>query len=176
MGCTRCAEHANFHSFKKVGTTTKGHSIYYSKPYLGIEKQFLETSIPNYIAHMDQAATSTWIYIFDAEGLERLEMPNIMVLRRFYKIVQERYRPTLMKIYIIHLNWKTKLLLSMLLPFVSKEAKARLCESATPLDLMEAGVSGDRIRHVFEDHASRPNLDLPHATDSRMTDSVSTVL
>lgn len=148
--CTRCQEHPNFHSFQHLGTTHKGHGIYYSKPYIAIEKDFKEESIPNYLAHMDSAAKhGPWIYVFDASDLDKLAMPNILTMRRFYKIIEKRYAETLRRICILNLNWKTKLLLDMIMPFVSAEAKKRLCQCTTPLELVEEGVPTDCILRIF---------------------------
>lgn len=140
MLCEKCLKNPFFHSFLYLGDTEDGHRIFYSKPSLNVEKQFREDSIPNYLSHLDDASKSSWIWIFDAGGLDKLEMPNPLVMRKFYKIIQERYKDVLLKIYMFDVNWKVSFLLSLIYPFVSKEARARLQECKTPLELLPAKI------------------------------------
>ena len=133
--CEACRKQPFFHSFERLGETNDGNSIFYSKPSLNVEKQFREEAIPMYIAHMDEASVRPWIWVFDAEGLDQLEIPNPFLMRRFYRLVHERYTSSLQRIYVFHGGWKVRFLLSLITPFVSVEARQRIVECASPLEL-----------------------------------------
>jgi hypothetical protein len=152
MPCTKCSTQPNFHSFRQIGTTLKGIPIWYSKPFLGIEKKFVEESIPNYLAHLDEASSKGhWVWVFDSTGLDKLEMPNPILMRKFYKIVQERYANTLQNIFMLHLNWKVKLLLDVIYPFMNSKAKERLIQCDSPICLLNFGITEVQLYRTLVD-------------------------
>jgi hypothetical protein len=140
--CEACKAHPQFHSFHFVGETIDGISIFYSKPSLNVEIQFREEDIPMYLAHMDEASVRPWMWIFDAADLDTLEIPNPFLLIRFYKLVSQRYASFLQRIVFFHCNWKVKVLLSMIRPFVSRE---QIVELTSPLELTTLGLSMDLL-------------------------------
>ncbi len=141
MSCKKCSVQPGFHNFTKLGQTATGAHIWFSSPSLTEEKRFTEESIPNYIAHMDEAATGgPWVWIFDAGGLDRLESPNPLVIRKFYMTVRERYKNTLQRIYILNMNWKVAVLYNMLHTFLCTESKKRLVHCENMLQLLHDGI------------------------------------
>lgn len=142
MPCTRCAENPNFHSFKKVGHTTNGLAVFYSKPSLGIERRLTEQTMPNYLAHLEEASQEgPWVWVFDSGGLDNLEMPKPRLMKEFYFEIQRRVGPTLRKAYILNIHWKVALLLSIIRPFLRAEARDKLMVCDTILPLLEAGIN-----------------------------------
>jgi hypothetical protein len=144
--CEACFLRPSFHSFERVGETQDGISIFYSKPSLNVETQFREEAIPMYIAHMDEASVKPWIWIFDAAGLDKLEIPNPFLMRRFYKLVSQRYVSVLQRIVLFHCNWKVRFLLSLIQPFVSREARERIVEVSSPLELATLGIDMELLQ------------------------------
>jgi hypothetical protein len=150
MSCSKCSVHPGFHNFTELGQTNAGANIWFSSPSLTEEKRFTEESIPNYIAHMDEAAfAGQWVWIFDAGGLDRLESPNPLVLRKFYMTVRERYKNTLQRIYILNMNWKVTMLYNMLYTFLCAESKRRLVHCETKMVLLCDGIPADIVQKVF---------------------------
>lgn len=123
-----------------MGNTEEGYAIYYSKFSLNMEKEFREESIPQYLAHMDAASQSKWIWIFDSCGLEHMPMPNPLVVKKFFKLLQDRYKHSLLKIFIFDVNWKVSFLLSLVQPFMTKETRHRIQECKSPLELVSAKI------------------------------------
>jgi hypothetical protein len=150
MRCFKCSERPGFHNFQRLGYTSSGVAIWFSCPSLTEEKRFTAESIPNYIAHMDIAAAGgQWVWIFDSGGLDRLESPNPLVIRSFYKTVRERYKDTLQRIYIVNMNWKVAVLYNMLHSFLCAESKRRLVHCETKMSLLFDGIPADIVQSVF---------------------------
>jgi hypothetical protein len=151
MSCEKCIENPFFHHFLHVGNTEEGYGIYYSKFSLNVEKQFREEAIPQYLSHMDKASHTKWIWIFDSCGLDKMEMPNPFVVKKFFKLLQERYKHALLKIYIFDVNWKVSFLLQLIHPLMAKDMRNRIQECKTPLELLSAKIPS----LVFRDICSR---------------------
>lgn len=99
---------------------------------------------------MDEAAAGgPWVWIFDSGGLDRLESPNPLVIRKFYLTVRERYKNTLQRIYILNMNWKVAVLYNMLHSFLCAESKKRLVHCETRLKLFADGIPSDIVQKVF---------------------------
>jgi hypothetical protein len=148
MTCTRCQIQPAFHCFKNIGKTSCGKQIWYTRPYLSIEKKFTEESISNYLFHMDEASSEPWIWIFDATGFDKLEMPNPMLMKKFYHLIEEKYKNVLHRLYILNINWKVAAILKIVRPFLKKEAQERLAETSNPLSLLSAGVPAQIVHQV----------------------------
>lgn len=141
MPCTRCAVNPNFHSFKKVGHTRDGTAVFYSKPSLGIERRLTEQTIPNYLAHLEEASVQgPWVWVFDSGGLDKLEMPKPRIMKQFYFTIEERFGAVLQKIYVLNINWKVAFLLSIIRPFLREQAKERILVCDTRLPLIQEGI------------------------------------
>lgn len=107
-----------------------------------------EDSIPDYIAHMDQASTSGWVWVIDCSGLESFHMPNITVLQKFMGVIQDRYRYVLKKVFIINVNWKMQMILSMVKPFMKEEAKERLVIVNSKLQMLTHGFHAETVTKI----------------------------
>ena len=93
-------------------------------PALAVEKKFTEETSANYLLHLEEAAAhAPWIWIFYSKGLDKLEMPNLVLMRAFYRTVHKRYAGILQKIYILNTNCMMNTLFSMIFPFLSKQAR-----------------------------------------------------
>lgn len=150
MPCLRCEAQPGFHSFRQLGKTQDGHTIFYSKPSLNVEKTLTESTVANLLSHMDDAsALGTWIYIFDAQGLDKMEMPNVVLMRKFHKAVQERYRGKMVRVFIINKNWAFELVFNLLKPFMSKENKDLYLYCSSPVFLLQHNISPDIIKTVW---------------------------
>ena len=102
----------------------------------------------NYIFHMDQASAGKWIWIFDASGLDKVEMPNPILMKKFYLQIEERYKNVLHRLHILNINWKVKAILKLAKPFLKKEARERLAESSNSLLLLSEGVPAHIVQQV----------------------------
>jgi hypothetical protein len=148
MACPRCLERPNFHSFHSIGKTGT-LQIWYSKPALNEERRMTEQYVQNYLLHMDQAHNGgDWLYIFDAQGLDKMEPPNLFLMQRFYKAVQERYDTSLQKVLILNKNWAFQLVFTMIRPFMSERAKAIYHFISSPLELSQH-VPIEIVRQIY---------------------------
>ncbi len=148
MVCEKCIQNPLFHQFHPLGVTEEGYGIYYSKFSLNVEKEFREESIPQYLAHMDAASRTKWIWIFDSSGLEHMPTPNPFVVKKFFKLLQERYKDSLVKIYIFDMNWKVSFLLSLVEPFMNKDMRHRIQECKSPLELVSVKIPSLVLREL----------------------------
>ncbi len=150
MPCFRCEAQPGFHSFRNLGRTKDGHCIFYSKPSLNVERTLTESTVENLLSHMDDATSlGTWIYIFDAQGLDKMEMPNVLLMRKFSKTVQERYRGKMVRVFIVNKNWAFELVFNLLKPFMSKENKELYIFCSSPVILLQHDIPSDVIRTVW---------------------------
>jgi len=123
MECPKCLEIQGFHHFSIIGETNNGLCIYYSKPSIHTEKRLTEESIVNYLIHLDNASTKPWVWIIDSRGLDNLETPNLLLLRKFYLQLKTRYKDVLQKIFILNESFMMKIIYNMIYPFLSSEIK-----------------------------------------------------
>lgn len=147
--CTRCAVHPHFHTFDVLGRNSAGDIIYYTAPGKHIEQKFTEESVANYLSHMDMTLGHNWVWIFDAAGLEKVDMPNPMLMRRFYKTIVERYGASLKNIYMLNMNWKVDAIYNVIKTFSSEDTKRRVVPCSHPIDLIAAGIPTAVIEKVF---------------------------
>jgi hypothetical protein len=151
MPCLRCEAQPGFHSFRNLGKTADGHWILYSKPSLNVERTLTESTVENLLSHMDDASSlGTWVYLFDAQGLDKMEMPNIQLMRKFNKTVQERYRGKMVRVYIINKNWAFELVFNLLKPFMSKENKDLYIFCSSPLLLLKEGIPPEVVQMIWQ--------------------------
>lgn len=139
MPCGLCQLAPNSHSFEILGKTARGITLLYSKPYDALTKRFTEETVQSYYQHLDELE-GKWVWLFDATDLHKLETPNVSLLREFYKGVEERYRESLVKIYILHPNWRIQTILGMIRPFMRSEACQRLDDQPSLLTFIELGM------------------------------------
>ena len=150
MGCKNCAKEKGYHSFEFLGRTKSDDAIYYSNISKAKEHRLNEETIVDFIAHMDEASITSWIWIFDCRGLEAIHMPSMKILREFTQLIQERYKFVLKHIYIVYPNWKMNIMLSMVQPFLKDETRRRLvvCESA--LQFFQSGVNHEQVKILLK--------------------------
>ena len=103
----------------------------------------------NYLIHLDEAAKQPYVWIFDSAGLDKLEAPNLMLMRKFYSEIKKRYKDVLKKQYILNIGWKTNTLFNMLMPFLSDEAKRRLVNVKSQLELVSYGIPAEIVKQVY---------------------------
>ena len=147
--CTRCKTQPGFHTFDVLGQNGHGDVIYYTAPGKNIELQFTEESVANYLSHMDSTAGHTWVWIFDATGLEKVDMPNPALMRRFYKSIVQRYDTSLKYIYMLHMNWKVEAIYNIIKTFSSPDVKRRVIVIKHPIELIAAGIPTSIIEKVL---------------------------
>jgi hypothetical protein len=123
MGCPKCVEIPGFHHFSIIGETISGDNIYYSKPSIYTEKRLTEESITNYLIHLDNASAKPWVWIIDSRGLDNLETPNLLLLRKFYVEIKTRYTDIIKNIFILNESFMMKIIYNMIYPFLSSEIK-----------------------------------------------------
>lgn len=139
MACRRCKEDSAFHNFEFLARTSTGETIYYTCPAKGKQREMKEDSIVDYVAHMDEASMTAWYWIIDCSGLESFHMPNISTLNLFLEVIQERYKHVLKKVFILNINWKMNIILSMIKPFINDKAKDRLTVVTSKLQFFQNG-------------------------------------
>ena len=156
MPCLRCEAQPGFHSFRNLGKTKDGLTIFYSKPSLNVERTLTESTVANLLSHMEDASRlGPWVYLFDAQGLEKMEMPNVMLMRKFHTSVQDRFRGIMRHVYIINKNWAFELVFNLLKPFMSAENKKLYLYCSSPLFLLSQGISSDIVQSVMIDLPSK---------------------
>lgn len=148
MPCRRCEKEEGYHSFEFQGRTTHGDAIFLTRVSNSKEIKLTEESMKDYITHMDEASISSWIWIFDCRGMEKIEVPSLKSLKTFSEIIEERYKFVLKQTVLLHPNWKMNIMLSMLQPFMKDESKKRIIRCESSLQLYEKGVSADLIRKL----------------------------
>lgn len=126
MSCPRCQKNSHYHSFQHLGILKTGENLFYTSPAKGQEKNPTESCIEEYLAHMDFAAKTKWIWILDGRGLSTEHIPGISIMKKLVQSVEERYKSSLVGIYVIHPNLKMKFVLNLIHPFLHTEAKKRL--------------------------------------------------
>jgi hypothetical protein len=136
MGCHKCAKDSKYHSFEFISRRPSGEAVFYTCPAKGRVFDMKEEDIPDYLAHMDEASMSSWIWVFDCSGLQALNMPSINVVEVFIKVIQERYKFVLKHIYIVNINWKMNILLNMAKYFIKDDMGKKLMILKTPLELL----------------------------------------
>ncbi len=149
MKCTECEKDGTFHNFDFLLRNSMGDGVFYTCPAKGKAKKMTDEELTNYFAHMDEASVSSWIWIIDCSGLEKLEMPNVNLMKKFMESIQERYKFVLKEIYVIHMNWRMSMILHMIRPFMKEEAKKRLIICNSPLQLLKLGVSAEMVKTFF---------------------------
>lgn len=145
MECRRCKHDSTFHSFEFLSKTPTGETIYYTCPAKGKQREMKEDSIIDYIAHMDEASSSGWFWIIDCTGLESFHMPSISVLQKFLQVIQDRYKYVLKHVFIMNINWKMQIILSMIKPFMKDQAKERLTIISNKLQFFQNGFDAKTI-------------------------------
>lgn len=151
MPCLRCQETPGFHSFRNLGKTKDGLTIFYSKPSLNVEKTLTESTVANLLSHMEDASSlGPWVYIFDAQGLDKMEMPNVTLMRKFHKSVQDKFGDTMKHVYIINKNWAFELVFNLLRPFMSAKNKDKYMFCNSPIFLLARGISSEIIQTVWK--------------------------
>lgn len=157
MPCAKCLENPHFHSFKCIGKTKDDLFVFYSKPSLSVERELTEKTIPNYLAHLEEASGNPWVWVFDSKGLENLKIPNPKLMRYFYQVIHEKYRHVLKKIYLLNMNWKVSLLLSMIRPFLCEEAKNKFVYCDTLIPLIQEGINLNYLNPLNQDDQQQEN-------------------
>ena len=154
MLCPRCQKNPQYHSFQHLGTLKTGENLFYTYPAKGHEKHPTESCVQEYIAHMDSAAKSKWIWILDGRELSTAHIPPIGAMKQLVNTIQEKYKDTLLGIYVIHPNLKMKFVLNLVHPFLHPEAKKRLVvfhsnPTTMALELTNHGFENDIIRRLM---------------------------
>lgn len=72
-------------------------------------------------------------------------MPSVATLQKFLQVIQERYRFVLKKVFILNINWKMNILLSMIKPFMKDQAKERLMIVNSKLQLFQDGLDSTTL-------------------------------
>lgn len=150
MPCKTCEKDPEYHNFLFVERTKAGDGIFYTCPAKGKERKPTEQSVKDYIEHMDEASISSWIWIFDCKGLEKIDMPSLRVLQLFTELVQERYKFILKNIYILHPNWRMQMMLTAIRPFLKKETQQRFIMCDSPLHLFQLGITSHSIQKYIQ--------------------------
>lgn len=148
MECRRCKQDSVFHNFEFLARTSTGESVYYTCPAKGKQREMKESDIIDYVAHMDEASMGAWYWIIDCSGLESFHMPSISTLQKFLEIIQNRYKYVLKKVFIININWKMNIILSMIKPFMKDQAKERLMIVSSKLQLFQDGFDTSTLQKL----------------------------
>ena len=146
MPCTNCSKDPTFHNFEFLLRNSKGDAIYFTSPSRGKARKLTESELDNYFSHMDEASMTSWVWIIDCKGMDKFDMPNPGILRKFMESIQERYKFVLKEIFIVNMNWKMSMILQMVRPFMKEEAKKRLIICDSPLQLLHLGLGSDTIK------------------------------
>ena len=149
MQCPKCIETPGFHSFIKLGKTTKGYDIIYSKPAIVEERKLTEETMENYLIHLDDAGTKPWVWIIDSRGLDNLETPNLFLLHKFYLEIQKRYKNILKHIFILNKSYMMQIIYTMLYPFLSFEIKEMVIFCSKNESLLEYGIDKQIINNIL---------------------------
>jgi hypothetical protein len=148
MQCPKCIETPGFHSFIKLGKTTKGYDIIYSKPAIVEERKLTEETMENYLIHLDNAGKNQWVWIIDSRGLDNLETPNLFLLHKFYLEIQKRYKNILKHIFILNKSYMMQIIYTMLYPFLSSEIKKMIVFCSKNESLIEHGIDIQIIKNI----------------------------
>ena len=156
MTCARCQKNPQYHFFQNLGSLKSGETIYYTYPAKAQEKHPTESCIQEYCDHMDTAANgnSKWVWILDGRNLSTDHIPNLAVMKLLVATIQERYKNSLLGIYIIHPNLKMQFVLNLIHPFLHEEAKKRLHifhsnPTTMALELTKKGFETELIRRLM---------------------------
>ena len=149
MQCPKCIETPGFHSFIKLGKTTKGYDIIYSKPAIVEERKLTDENMQNYLIHLDNASNKKWVWIIDSRGLDNLETPNLFLLRKFYLEIQKRYKNILKHIFILNKSYMMQIIYTMLYPFLSFEIKEMVIFCSKNESLLEYGIDKQIINNIL---------------------------
>ncbi len=140
MTCKYCQQTPSFHSFELLGSMPNGYTIYFSSLEKAKEKHITKESLPEYTQHLDTASQTPWVWIIDCRGLKLEHIPKLKVCKLLVEVFQERYKHTLMSVFILYPTWHVTTTLNALKPFLSADAKAKIALCESPIFLMEKGV------------------------------------
>lgn len=148
MECGSCKSDPEFHSFRFLARIPNGDAVYYTCPASGKQRSMKEENIPDYIAHMDSASSSSWIWVFDCSGLQSYQIPSYTVIHKFVSLIQERYKFVLKSVVFVNMNWKMEMILSVARNFMKDETKKRLLVFNSRMELLSHGIPAEII-HKF---------------------------
>jgi hypothetical protein len=151
QACTKCTTHPNFHHFEYVGETSTGRHIYYTRPYPNIETKFTESTMCNYLYHMEASKKTPgpFVWIFDAYGIDKYETPKMKLMKSFYENMRKEYKNVMECVYILNTNIMTRLILKMVEPFLKSENRGKIKTISSRVELLQEGMSGQVVNCVW---------------------------
>jgi hypothetical protein len=152
QACTKCTTHPNFHHFEYLGQTSTGRHIYYTKPYPNIETKFTEETMNNYLWHMEASKKTPgpFVWVFDAHGIDKYEIPKIKLMKEFYGKMREEYKETMERVYILNSNMITRLIMKMVEPFLKSENRGKIKTISSRSELVGEGMGMEVVTKVWK--------------------------
>lgn len=113
--CPICTEDPTSHSFKKIES-----GVFYTKPADATRYWDTEGICAHYDGVLGEVDTA-WTWIFDGDGLGLKHVLEIDVGIALAKLISTKHSHNLETIHIINPSWYSRLILRLVLPFLSKK-------------------------------------------------------
>lgn len=137
MRCPKCITNPDAHSFVNLGKTPNGVSIFYTCPAKAKDYRDEPKFLEYFEAHLSEAEGQPWIWIFDCQGFTQKHATSLSTGKGLIRLLEEKHKHMLQNIFIVHEAWHFHALLSVLMPFVKKEARKRMHQlTGSTLEIM----------------------------------------
>lgn len=122
MQCENCKKQPNYHSFQLLADISGIHYFYCFPAH---NKQSVRTreDMLNFVSHFPQ--DRKWSLLFHANGYGMANMMPLALALEMGKIVQEKHRKTLQKVFVIEGTWFFQFLLKCLFPFLENKMREK---------------------------------------------------
>jgi hypothetical protein len=91
-----------------------------------------------------------FVWIFDAYGIDKYEIPKMKLMKEFYGKMREEYKDVLECIYILNSNMITRLILKMVEPFLKSENRGKMRTISSRVELLQEGMSAQVVTKVWK--------------------------
>ena len=126
MRCEKCKINPSHHNFKSLGQLHDGTHVVYSCPAAAIENRLTKESFPDYIAHLEEASQTNWIWIVDCKGIQSKNIPTLEMLKQMCELLQTRYIHKIHAVYFIQMDWQIHMVLNLVQPFLKLATKKKI--------------------------------------------------
>ena len=120
MECQECKKLPGYHSFEYI-TEISGNHFFYCFPAHNKQSVRTREDMLNFVAHFP--TKKRWSLLFHANGYGLSHMMPLSIAIEMGKIVQNKHRDSLQKIFIVEGSWFMNFLLRCIFPFLDKQMR-----------------------------------------------------
>jgi CRAL/TRIO domain len=157
--CPICDLYPSSHSFIHLSHDDGVH-IFYSCPSLAKRYYDMDGILSHFdnTLHHYQAETAAWRWIFDADGFDFAHALELRTAIGLAKLITEKYSANLKAIHIVNSNWYIRIILNLVLPFLSERVQGIVKIISTD-STTKPTTSGSYLFADDEDFSYRKTID-----------------